>query len=148
MWYISQRRDRMKIRLCLITVLSLMLTISCHAFGSNADSDTQHLRRDTWSTGDDRLVLSFGGPTSGTSSPVTYFIFGSDSDLGDGGMVPLAMQRMDETAFGPLGFGERIDDVDLSPWAAYDHVYLRAIPVQPNLIHKLSPGHIYHFYTN
>lgn len=138
----------MKIRLCWITVLSITLLISCDSSGGNANPDAQRLERDTWSTGDDQLELSLGGPTNSTSSPVTYFIFGSDSDLGDGGMVPLAVQRQDETAFGPLGFGERIDNVDLSPWAAYDHIYLRAVPVQPNLIRKLSPGNIYHYYTN
>ena len=50
------------------------------------------------------------------------------------------MQRLDEQAIGPLAYGDSMMDVDLSPWAAYDFIYIRAIPVQPNVILQLEAG--------
>jgi hypothetical protein len=85
------------------------------------------------------------GPRSTTSQPVTYFIFGSDTDFGDRSMVPLQAERMDEQSFGPLAMGDQLLDIDLSPWDGYAHLYLRAIPTQPNLIVKLEPGKLYEF---
>ncbi len=38
--------------------------------------------------------------------------------------------------------------MDLSPWAAYDYIYVRALGVTPNRAYAIRPGKIYEFTTN
>ena len=83
-----------------------------------------------------------------TFGEVTYFIFGSDDDFGEVGNVPLLSERMDETQVGPLDTGIQMKGVDLSPWDAYQYVYVRALGVVPNRAYKIDPGYIYEFTTN
>lgn len=124
--------------ICLLLAAAVMFS-ACGSGGGSSNTNIQHLQINTYSLGTSERVLNLRGPQSVGSQPVTYYIFGSDVALA-GGLIPLQPQRKDEQAIGPLAYGATMDNVDLSPWAAYTYIYLRAIPVQPNYIVLLEPG--------
>lgn len=123
---------------CILLAAAAILA-ACDSGTSTPNSNVQHLVVTSYTLGTDDLILNLRGPQNTYSQPVTYYIFGND-DLLPSGLVPLQQNRLNEQAIGPLAFGDSMLSVDLSPWAAYGYIYLRAIPVQPNGIVLLETG--------
>ena len=128
-----------KIFLAMCVFLAAAALSACGSGSSSPLNAVQHLQVDSYSLGGSERELNLRGPQNSYSQPVTYYIFGSLTALGSD-IVPLQSQRLDEQAIGPLAYGDSMMDVDLSPWAAYDFIYIRAIPVQPNVILQLEAG--------
>lgn len=103
------------------------------------DGDSLALDITTWDY-EGGINLSLSGPDEPSLRTVTYFIFGSATNFGKNGLVPLQPERLDEQQFGPLVYGDKLENVDLSPWNQYDYVYLRAIGAEPNLAFRLDSG--------
>lgn len=99
----------------------------------------------TWDIGAGDIVLDLKGPANQSVYTVTFYIFGSNDDLGDGGMVPLGHQRLGELGFGPLATGEQLLDVDLSPWDTYAHIYVYNAGTNYTSTRRLSTGKRYEF---
>jgi hypothetical protein len=123
---------------CLIA--GLLALGACGSGGSSLGNQDQHLISETYNVGGQERQLKLRGPSGAASQPVTYYIFGSNDPLADGGMVPLQSQRLGEKAFGPYSAGQPQVTVDLSEWAAYPYLYVRAIPVNPNKIVYVAKG--------
>lgn len=104
---------------------------------NNSDSLTMQFR--TWDT-PGSTTLSLSGPDQPSLRTVTYFVFGSDTNLGKTATVPLEPQRLDEQQYGPLVYGDKLENVDLSPWNQYDFLYLRQIGADPNMAFRLDSG--------
>ena len=124
--------------ICVLLAAAAVLS-ACGAGSSSPNNTVQHLQIDSYSLGGSERVLNLRGPQNAYSQPVTYYIFGSVTQLGSD-IVPLQSQRLDEQAIGPLAYGDSMMNVDLSPWAAYDFIYIRAIPVFPNVVIELAAG--------
>lgn len=133
--------------LCRVLLLVLSLAVAgCSSGGSNPnEADEQTLTLDERQTGGAGISLDLRGPNSATSTALTYYIFGSNQNLGDKTIVPLAPLRMDEQTFGPYAFGEQANDIDLSPWAGYQYIYVRCNPAVPQYIFLLKTGNSYTF---
>jgi hypothetical protein len=135
--------------LTIALLLALTITVSC-AFGGGFvfDEDEQVLRLTEGSAPTAQTVLNLEGPEGNGSAPIAYYVFGSDVTLGDRDSVPLGNFRKDEVLVATLDTDEQLLDVDLSPWAAYDRVYLRAVPPTPQIIFELKDGKTYTFSSN
>lgn len=119
---------------------------ACGGGGGNPNlNETQSLTLEEHETGGGGVTLNLRGPAASTSTALTYYIFGSNDNLGDHTIVPLGPLRKDEQTFGPYAFGESNNGVDLSPWAAYQYVYVRCNPAEPQYIFLLKDGHSYTF---
>jgi len=131
----------------LATCLAVLALASCEAGsgGGGNNNFTQTLQMDRFDAGPDDLILNLRGPDSGSSVAITYFVFGSHVSLGNETDVPLFPDRLEEQAVATLAQGESMDNVDLSPWDAYEFVYLRAIPCEPQIIILLEKGNRYDF---
>jgi hypothetical protein len=136
-------------RLLLILAVLVVVGIaaSCIGFGgSGVDGNNSDgrltLTIDRWDNGG-ATVLNLNGPDEPSLRTVTFFIFGSETNLGDAGIIPLQHERLDEQQFGPLVYGDKLDNVDLSPWNQYDYLYFRSIGAQPNRAFRLDPGVTY-----
>lgn len=134
--------------LCILGGIAItLLAGSC--FGSSGaiiiDPVEQALQLEEYGAADGEIILDLKGPDSANNSAITYFVFGSHLSLGDHGPVPLAPQREAEATVAVLGHGEELLDVDLSPWAGFEYIYLRANPCQPQIIVLLQPGTRYVF---
>ena len=128
------------------TLTALLLCSACSSGGSNPiQAEEQTLTLEDRATGGAGVTLNLRGPAGGTSTALTYYVFGSDTSLGDQTIVPLGPLRKDEQAFGPYAFGEQANDIDLSPWDAYQYVYVRCNPAIPVYIFQLKDGHTYTF---
>lgn len=125
--------------LCAVLAAALSLA-ACGAGGSGTNNVVQRMVVESYSLGTQERQLNLRGPQSSSSQPVTYYIFGSESALPDGGMVPLQQERLEEKAIGPLSMGQTQTTVDLSDWSEYTYIYVRAIPVQPNTIIQVRKG--------
>jgi len=129
-----------------LLILGVLLLAACSSGGDDNENDPQQIIvRTSWETQGTAITLNLLGPQGAGLLPVTYYVFGSNTDFGDRVMVPLQAQRMGEQSFGPFGFSEGQNNVDLSPWAAYSNIYVRAVPVNNNVIWALRPGYIYSF---
>ncbi len=136
------------LRILAVVFLALLASlVSCSSGGGgNPDENTeQTLTLDDRATGGSGISLNFRGPNSGTSTALTFYVFGSNENLGDKTIVPLAPLRKDEASFGPYDFGETASDIDLSPWAGYQYIYVRCNPAIPQYIFLLQEGHTYTF---
>jgi hypothetical protein len=135
---------------CILFCALALIAVSCGSSGGSggSDNDEQLLQMDTFDLADDQLQLDLRGPDSGGSVAVTYFVFGSHENLGNETDVPLFPSRLEERSVATLALGESLDDVDLSDWAEYEFVYLRAVPCEPQIIVLLEPGKHYIFSTS
>ncbi|MCC7476902.1 hypothetical protein IT575_00460 [bacterium] len=133
--------------LSILLVFCLLQLSSCGSSGeANPNNNVeQTLTLDDRAPGGTAIVLNLRGPNSGTSTALTYYVFGSNESLGDKTIIPLAPLRKDEQSFGPYAFGETASDIDLSPWAGYQYIYVRCNPAVPQYIFLLKPGHTYTF---
>ena len=140
----------MKPTAIILVLLFAVLGASCSSGGTIDNNNAQqHLLEISQTPGPDGVrTLHLLGPRTNNFGTVTYYVFGNDEDFGENSNVPLEADRHDEIKFGPLAFGEELRNVDLSPWARYEQVYVRAIGPQPNRAYKISPGTIYTFTTN
>ncbi|MBN2081903.1 hypothetical protein JW859_06800 [bacterium] len=131
----------------LLTILGLLA--GCSGGGGNDDGNNNALTINVYFTttdlGTDATELTLKGPIATLAVSVTYYVFGSNTDLGARGMVPMQNDRLDEQSYGPLYYGDSIDNVDLSPWAQYPFIYLRVVGAVPNNAYKLEPGKHYEF---
>lgn len=128
-------------------VVLAWLASACFSGGAPLveEADGQLLKLQEFGGVGDRIDLELHGPESAGSSAVSYYIFGSTVSLGDHTDVPLAPQRQGEALVATLGHGESLLEVDLSPWAGYEFIYLRANPCRPQIIFLLRPGKRYVF---
>lgn len=136
----------MKTSLTIVVLSLLMLTAACGSGGGNGGGgnyDTLSVIRDTYNVAGDQIQVDLQGPSIPVVSNLTYYVFGSDVDLGDPGMIPLGHERLDETAFGPLAFTEELANIDLSPWAGYEYTYIRVVGALPNMAFRVDPGFHY-----
>jgi len=135
-----------KYLLVFVALAVIGIVAGCIGFGGSSvgdnNSDTLSLTIDRWDNGG-ATVLNLNGPDQPSLLTVTYFIFGSDTNLGDAGAVPLQHERLNEQQLGPLVYGDKLDYVDLSPWNQYDYVYFRSLGAQPNRAFRLDPGITY-----
>lgn len=133
----------------LIPLALCIIAISCSSGGSfGANPDVQRLLLSSYTPGGSEIELNLSGPRTPTFPAVTYFIYGTSTDMGNQSIIPLQHERLNEQAFGPFAFGNPTQDIDLSPWDDFSYLYLRAIVVTPNKGWKLVPGKIYEFSTN
>jgi hypothetical protein len=137
----------MKLSLITLCCALTLIAVSCGGGSGTViiPGTGNQLQLTTWQTGGDTVTLNLNGPGPGSVNSVSYYIFGSHNNLGDNALVPLQADRLDEQLVVTLAAQESLDDVDLSPWDAYEFVYLRAISVTPNRIHLIAPGFIYEF---
>jgi hypothetical protein len=137
-----------KYLLLLAALVVAGVVVGCIGFGGsgvggdNNNGDTLYLTIDRWDNSG-AAVLNLNGPDEPSLRTVTYFVFGSDTNLGDAGIVPLQPHRLDEQQFGPLVYGDKLENVDLSPWNQYNFVYFRSIGAQPNKAFRLDAGITY-----
>ena len=136
-------------RILLILALCIIAT-SCTGGGNNYIPITpiQRLLLISYTSETNGIDLTVSGTNSGSFPAVTYYIYGTDSDLGDQTMIPLLRERLNEQAFGPFAHGDAPQEIDLTPWEDYTAIYLRALLVTPNRGWKLEPGMVYEFSTN
>lgn len=134
--------------LAALVCLALLAPSCGGSTGVPANPDYQTLVIKVWHTGNGVADVTLKGPASSQFSPVTYYIFGSNSDIGDPANIPLEPQRLNEQAFGPFTVSSDPVKVDFSPWDQYEFVYLRARSVQPNRAHLLRKGYLYEISTN
>lgn len=130
--------------LCM-AILLLATACSSSSGTNNNDPDTLSVIRDIYDNGAGPAELDLRGPSIPVILSLTYYIYGTDEDLGDPSAIPLQHERLDETAFGPLAFGEELNNVDLTPWDQYDYVYVRVLGALPNMGFQLEPGKSYIF---
>ena len=137
----------MKIHLLLVLCV---IATSCSTGGGGLGSnpDVQRLLLSSFTPGGTEIELSLSGPITATFPAVTYFIYGTSTDMGNQSIIPLQHERLNEQAIGPFAFGDPAQDIDLTPWEDFAYLYLRAIAVSPNKGWKLVPGKIYEFSTN
>lgn len=129
-------------------LIALALGVSsCLGSGADlgADPVDQQLKLEEYGANQGEIILDLKGPESSGGSAISYYVFGSHVSLGDHSAVPLGPQREAEALVGTLGQGEEMLYVDLSPWAAFEYIYLRANPCQPQVIVLLKPGSRYVF---
>lgn len=139
----------MKHAILLFTVILLAFAVSCGSGENGNNNPDEQMLEITSGPGPAGVrTLHLLGPRTTTFGEVTYYIFGNDEDFGDNANVPLQNERMDEVKYGPLMTGEEMRNVDLSPWDAYDYIYVRAVGVVPNRAHAIRPGKTYEFTTN
>jgi len=131
----------------LIAAAMLACLTSCEneALPGGAASGQLTLSVVTWDIAAGDIQLDLKGSTNQSVYTVTFYVFGSDDDLGDGGMVPLGHQRLAEQGFGPIAMGEQLLDVDLSPWDAFAHIYVYNAGTSYTSTRRLSPGKRYEF---
>jgi len=127
--------------------LAVIGTIAgCIGMGGSGDrnnnSDSLALEITTWNT-PGSTTLNLNGPDEPSLRTVTYFLFGSTANLGQNALVPLGPQRLDEQQFGPLVYGDKLENVDLSPWNQYSYLYLRQLGAEPNLAFRIDPDLLY-----
>lgn len=136
---------KLKKRFILLTLLiAAAIALGCTSMGGdgsggNNNNDTLSITIERYDTGG-ATVLNLSGPNEPSILTVTYFIFGSAVNLGDNGAVPLQHERLNEQQFGPLVYGDKLENVDLSPWDQYAFVYFRSLGAQPNFAFRLDPG--------
>jgi len=140
----------MMIRQLAIAALLMVLGLLAGCSGGGGDDDDNHdltinLYYTTTDLGTTATELSLKGPIDPIATNVTYYVFGSNTDLGVRGMIPMQSDRLDEQSYGPLNYGDEIASVDLSPWAQYAFVYLRVVGAVPNNAYKLEAGKRYDF---
>ncbi|HES58606.1 MAG TPA: hypothetical protein ENO21_04155 [Firmicutes bacterium] len=139
----------MKHATVILTLLLLAFAVSCGSGENGGDEPDQQILEVNSGPGPAGVrTLHLLGPRTTTFGEVTYYIFGNDEDFGDNANVPLQNERMDEVKVGPLTTGEEMRNFDLSPWAGYANIYVRALGVVPNRAHAIREGKIYEFTTN
>ena len=87
----------------LITIA--LATTSCLSSGGVDDDGEvsyQTLKITVFNPNNSVRTLNLFGPETNTYGPVTYFIFGSNENMGDESNVPLQVDRKDEQQFGPI----------------------------------------------
>jgi len=138
-----------QILLLIVTAALLSLLMGCST-GQNLGTNPQNPRllMQSFNIGGEAREVQVAGPQTATFPAQTYFVFGSDVSLGNRSTVPLEVYRLEEQSFGPFGNGDEPQDLDLSPWAGYEYIYLRAIVVEPNVIWQIAPGQRYEFMGN
>lgn len=141
----------MKVAALVIPVFLLALSTSCFNAGSttpNPNPTEQVLETTVYPAQAGTIKVDLMGPRTNTYGPVTYYFFGTDANYGDEANVPLQSERLGEVKFGPLATGEKMLDIDLSPWSGYNYIYMRTLEAKPNRAHAITPGHYYVFTTN
>jgi hypothetical protein len=135
--------------LSLLLIGLLLICCSCAVSdGIDNDEDKQLLDMDLRAGTPGEIELDLYGPSGGGSAPVSYYVFGSDIDLGNETSVPLQNFRKEEALLATLALGESSLGVDVSAWYDYEHVYIRAVPPHPQIIIELAKGTHYTFSTN
>lgn len=125
-----------------LLVAAAVVSVGCFGMGRDLDGgngdNVLSITIDRYDTSG-ATILNLRGPSEPSIQTVTYFIFGSATNFGGDGTVPLQHERLDEQQFGPLVYGDKLENVDLTPWDQYAFVYLRALGTQPNLAFRLDP---------
>ena len=138
----------MKTSFAMMAICLLLFTMACSGGtngGGGNNPATLSVIRDTYNLGSGPGRVDLQGPSIPVAVTLTYYVFGSDEDLGDPGINPLGHERHEETAFGPLAFNEELPNIDLSPWAGYEHTYIRVLGALPNMSFRVDPGMHYIF---